>query len=504
MTANKGLKSGKKTGRLNLDDQFQNEFFATATDDITYFAEAICDDVVTSGIPDFHKEIYTLVTENNRVALAAPRGFAKSTIIAKIYPLWLAVTKKRKDICIISASETLAVEHLRWIKQSLEANVLVLATWGSLKSEKWSENHIIVQHTDGTRINIRAKGAGGQIRGFRPDCLILDDIETDESVISEDQRKKLKEWLFKACINCLLPNGQLLVIGTVIHPLAVLEDLLEMPNNWKKERYKAYVDGIQKEGHELWPEARPHDWLQKRKAEIGSWAFASEYMNNPVLDEDAPIKPKQIRYWKKVPDDISLVIAVDPAYSEDVRRDFKTASLIGCDHLANRFLADYIHTHAPVGEFQESILNLFLRFKGRITAIGVPKGGIESEFYRSFIQKANERKIYPPFVELKNSFKTASGSTIREKKSRIIAALQPLFEQGKYFIGKDHTEARDELLSIGNSRWDDIVDTMAYAEQILQPYYKDMTNKDYTIDKYGTKEFNVDKLAKRADYGVEV
>lgn len=265
--------------------------------DITHFAEIVCDDVVTTKIPEFHKDIYNLAVEKPRIALAAPRGFAKSTIIAKIYPLWLAITKKKKDICIISASETLAVDHMRYIKQAIEANPWIQSIWGNLKSDKWSENHIIILHPDGTRINIRAKGAGGQIRGFRPDCLILDDIETDESVTSEDQRKKLKDWLFKACINCLLPNGQLIIIGTIIHPLSVLEDLLEMPNEWTKHRYKAYLDGIQEEGHELWPEERPHDWLQKRKAEIGSWAFASEYLNNPILDETAPIKENNIRYW---------------------------------------------------------------------------------------------------------------------------------------------------------------------------------------------------------------
>ena len=49
--------------------------------------------------------------------------------------------------------------------------------------------------------------------------------------------------------------------------------------------------------------------------------------------------------------------------------------------------------------------------------------------------------------------------------------LQPLFEQGKYYIHKNHVEAREELLTIGSSRWDDLVDTLAYAEQILTPMF---------------------------------
>jgi hypothetical protein len=43
--------------------------------------------------------------------------------------------------------------------------------------------------------------------------------------------------------------------------------------------------------------------------------------------------------------------------------------------------------------------------------------------------------------------------------------------QGKYYIAPDHMEAREELLTIGSSKNDDIVDTLAYSEQILQPIY---------------------------------
>jgi phage terminase large subunit-like protein len=87
-------------------------------------------------------------------------------------------------------------------------------------------------------------------------------------------------------------------------------------------------------------------------------------------------------------------------------------------------------------------------------------------------------------VELKNSF-TQTGTTIsiRGKKARVIAALQPLFEQGKYFISPNHIEARDELLTIGTSRWDDLVDTMAYAEQVLQPVYFETTQEQFYQEK---------------------
>jgi len=432
---------------------------------------------LTSEIPDFHKEVYKLLPISQRIALASPRGHGKSTISSVFYPLWLALFQKRQDITIISASEGLAIEWLRKIKRELEVNQKILAFFGELKSDKWSEGQIILKND--RRVNIRARGAGGQIRGFRPDVLICDDLETNESVESEEQRKKLKDWIFKDCLNTLMPEGQFIIIGTIIHPLSVLSDLLAVDNGWVKKKYQAYIDGKQEAGNELWKELWSHDKLQQRKREIGSWAFASEYMNNPVSDETVPIKEDQIRYWKEFPQTYSSVLTVDPAYSDDEKADYKTCLHTAIDQQMNRYSASYIRTHSPIGEFQDAIINLWLQNKNTITAIGIPNSGVEKAFFDSFLKKCEERKLYPPVVELKNAFtQTGTSVSIRGKKARVTAALQPLFEQGKYFIHPDHIELREELLTIGSSRWDDLCDCAAYAEQILQPVFMDTGARD--------------------------
>jgi len=348
---------------------------------------------------------------------------------------------------------------------------------GDLRTDKWTENHIILK----TGSQIRARGAGGQIRGFRPDVIVCDDIETDESVESEEQRKKIKDWLFKACLNTLLPDGQFIIIGTIIHPLSVLADLLAMDNGWQKRKYQAYINGEQQDGKELWGELWNHGKLQERKAEIGSWAFSSEYLNNPVANETAPIKEGQIRYWTELPKQYSCVIAVDPAYSDDETADFKVAAVVAIDQAMNRYLITYVRTHEPLGDFQDSIINLFLNYRSILTGVGIPNSGVEKGFFDSFLKRCEERKLLSiPVVELKNTFtNTTTNISARNKKARVVAALQPLFEQGRYYIHGNHIEARDELLTIGSSRWDDVVDSMAYAEQILQPVFYDAQPENY-------------------------
>lgn len=472
------------------------QIYDVLSSDLSKFATVICFDIVTFVPASFHMELYEMMTKEDWVTVAAPRGHAKSTIVSKIYPLWAALFKKRKDICIVSDSESLAVEHLRYIKMSLESNPKILALWGATASDKWTENHIVVKHADGTRINIRAKGAGGQMRGFRPDCLILDDIENDVEVVSEEQREKLKNWLFKACINTLLPGGKLFVIGTILHPLCVLNELLETPNNgFVKRRYTAYKDGIEDDDHVLWKEMWSHEKLQERKAKIGSFAFYAEYMNNPRLNTIGTIRQDQIKYWQSLPTNLGITIAVDPAYSEDEKSDHKVAVVVGADTNGNRYLIEYIRTHSPLNEFMDSILNLYVKYKANVTGLGVPSAGTEASFLKSLMEKAEKRRIYPPIMELKNTFVNATGQKIVNKNRRIVAALQPLFERGQYYIGHGQSEVLNELLDLGSSRWDDLVDAMTYAEQIIQPIWSDV-NMEQGFSNYKFDESQV------YDYGM--
>ena len=448
-------------------DKDLERYHKKCLEDISFFAKEFLPHLLTHTPPKFHLEMYEALKGQERLVIAAPRGFAKSTISSVIYPIWLACYKVKSEIAIISASETLAVDLVRKIKREFETNQKLIKFFGDQTTEKWSESHIITKQI----VSIRARGAEGQIRGFRPDCLILDDIETDESVESEERRKKLKEWFYKACLNTMAVGGQLVIVGTIIHPLSLLQDILLNQKTWDRRKYQAYKDGIQEPENVLWKELWPHDRLQARKAEIGSFAFSSEYLNNPLFDETAPIKKEQIRYWSELPQQYSCAITVDPAYSDDATADYKVACLVAIDQNSNRYLIHYIRTHDSMGTYIDSVLNLWLSNRNTVTGLGLPNAGVEKSFYSAFLKRAEERQLYPPIIEVKNSFTSGNGRSKKDKHSRVTAYLQPLFEQGKYYISEGHQEAEEELLTYMSSKHDDVVDCMAYAEQVLQPQF---------------------------------
>ena len=100
----------------SLSVEEQEELYESYLKDVEVFAGDYFGHMMEHDTPDFHREIYQMLREESRVALAAPRGFAKSTLVCVIYPIWLSVMQIMKDILIISASETLAVEFLRKVR----------------------------------------------------------------------------------------------------------------------------------------------------------------------------------------------------------------------------------------------------------------------------------------------------------------------------------------------------------------------------------------------------
>ncbi len=164
-------------------------------------------------------------------------------------------------------------------------------------------------------------GAGQSLRGMktghqRPSLICVDDLENDENVRTPEQREKLKSWFTKALMNLPGSGGAtLLVIGTILHRSSLLSWLLsdEQAPYWTQRLYRAYNE----DGSPLWPSAWTAEKLERKRGEIGSRAFSSEYMNEPV-DEGSTL-------WKEAwlsanrrrnhPDLVRLAVAVDPSAS---------------------------------------------------------------------------------------------------------------------------------------------------------------------------------------------
>src|SRR3990167_6883757 len=110
-------------------------------------------------IPPFHEEMWRLCCDKHRfVAIAAPRSFAKSTVVTHAYTLACVLFRERSFVVLCSDTETQAVMFLQDIKKELEDNEELVNLFGlkrdslgKTKFVKESESDIIVPFTDGSK-----------------------------------------------------------------------------------------------------------------------------------------------------------------------------------------------------------------------------------------------------------------------------------------------------------------------------------------------------------------
>ncbi|HEX7002180.1 MAG TPA: hypothetical protein VF164_10860, partial [Trueperaceae bacterium] len=242
---------------------------------------------------EFHWELAGLADEHERLAVAAPRGHAKTTLLAFARPLFLAATRREPFVLIVSDTATQAEQRTSDIHAELLDNDQLVTAYPHLalperkdyadKRVKRTTREFIT--LGGVRFS--SAGAGQSLRGIkernvRPTCIVVDDLENDENVRTPEQRGKLWDWFTKALLNLPGPDGAAIhVVGTILHRDSLLSRLLseEQAGAWTQRRYAAIQDG-----RPLWPAAWPLERLEAQRALIGSRAFSTEFLNDPVDD----------------------------------------------------------------------------------------------------------------------------------------------------------------------------------------------------------------------------
>lgn len=401
--------------------------------------------------PEFHLEMIKIIEEmvlqkkNSRVLFCAPRGFAKSHLNSIFLPLWLACYSYRKDIFIVSATISLAKAHLRKIRLELENNIDLIRAFGEFKSDKWTEDYLVLNNG----VEIKAKGREFQIRGFRPDFIVCDDLEDEEVIYSKEQRDKLEHWFFRTLLPALKPHQDLIYVGTKLHQFSLISKL-EVKPEFVSRRYSALTNG-----KSIWEDLWSTEALKKIRKEIGTYAFESEYQNNPISLEDQPVK---IQYLEDVKIDGKVelsCLSLDPAISEKTTSDYRAIVIIG--RTPNGFIELYSDRGRwSISEQVDKIIRLYQEF--RPNAVILEEVAFQKIFRKVLLDKAREKRIYIRVVPAELGM--GEGKRPKDKLTRLLEVVH-LFEQRLVQI--NNPELKDELLAFPFGDYDDMVDALVYG-----------------------------------------
>ncbi len=471
----------------NYEEQYaQKRVYEKLYRNMALFGRHCFPTALHKDIPPFHADIYSALSDDKkrRVAIAAPRGTAKSTTTTLVYPLWRAAFKKSNEdlfIVIISESQAQSINFLARIKYHLDNSETFKKLFGDLGSStasRWTHTDIILANN----ARIVAVGTGQRVRGFlqgdtRPNLIIVDDFESELNANTPEARAKNKKWMTEAVIPSLSDDGKITMIGTVISEDCFLYWIKES-TAWNVLWYSIIND----DNESLWEQRFPLERIQQIKDEFQSIGnlngFYQEYMNIAQSPDDAPFKPEWVKMHhysydrregqnvlvretgdkeKIIP--VEVYCGVDPASSLSLRADFFVISVIGIDHKANRYIIDILRKRMSPAEQPQAIIDMYKKYRPR--RVRVETTGYQEALRVGTRELMNEEGLYIPGLE--------AGVKPRTKKSERLLSLVPMFAKGQFYFRPEDMEAQQEFLSYPRGRHDDVMDSIWTALEGAKP-----------------------------------
>ncbi len=242
-------------------------------------------------------------------------------------------------------------------------------------------------------VRLKARGRGQRVRGlkhkqWRPDLIILDDLENDQNVRNPELVRKVLKWVLNAVYPAIEADGNLFWVGTILAPNSALAIAIHSPEepwrHWHRRLYKALYEAPGLDGRpelvSLWPGRHPVEKLLEQKRLMGSLAFNQEKQNSPVNEEGAFREEWFLYYERRNLDLKGLICATfaDPSTKSGETNDFKAIITVGLDRqnmifyclhawirrasLAEMFAAAYQQADAYRGQvgIEDNMLNDFL------------------------------------------------------------------------------------------------------------------------------------------------
>lgn len=296
--------------------------------DSVFYSKFFFPRTVRQEVPEFHKVMWgALEAPGQRyVGVKIFRDGAK-TSLTRLYTSKRIAYGISHTIMMVSKAEAHAVRSVRWLKRQVQYNTLWAEAFQLRQGGKWSEGEIEIIHgVEEYPIYVVAVGMTGQIRGinlddFRPDLIVGDDVDDEESAGTPEQRKKSSSLFFGALSQSLAApteasDPRLILLATPQHK----EDIIctcEKDPRWNVITFSCFT----KEGQSAWPAKFPLAFLQSEKESFIARNQLDVWMREKectlISNELASFRPEWLQWITELPAGIRWMVAMDPASSDD-------------------------------------------------------------------------------------------------------------------------------------------------------------------------------------------
>ena len=346
---------------------------------------------------------------------------------------------------------------------------------------------------------------GKQLRGkrngsFRPDLVICDDLESAKNTNTPELREKNLYWFNSVVIPIGDPARTAFVyMGTIVHGRGLLPSILERAD-FESKVYAAIVSPPEREdfwsefeeiyrnpeneerlddavafyyknqaemdkGVEvLWPQRFSYKKLMMEKVNIGSRAFGSEFMNNPIDEETQIFRPATFTYfdYSDLHDDLGRPLpfdyftAWDIAFGKNSRSDYNAIVTVARHRKTGvLYVVDAWAKKCPAHEALNVAVEKIKEYQQKIFGIETVQAQID--LFRQLQERLPRERIYG--TKLKPILS-------RTKKEERIESLEPLIENGVLRFMRHQRLLLEMLEQYPSHDHDDLPDSLQMAVEL--------------------------------------
>jgi hypothetical protein len=451
-----GLKEAVTLGAV--DDDFFGSYFFPKT-----FRQAH---------PSFSQQVQRAFDDptSRYVAMKMFRGSSKTTRVRCRVAKHISYGLSR-TIFLVSNAQKHSIYSLRWLRKQIEYNERWALAFGLRKGSTWTEEIIEVVHTvTGWTVAVLALGITGQIRGiniddYRPDFIILDDPDNEETTGTKEQREKTQSLVFGSLKQSLAPPTE-----APLAKMAVLQTPLDREDTIALcEKDPAFrtveVSCFDNAGRSVWEDRFPTSFLINEKDmhirmnKLSLWMREMEC--RVVSPELASFQEAWLREYDELPPEYDVVIAIDPAQADNKDADDQVVMAVAFGRgtaKGNVYLLEY---SANKGEMPDAagayVLQLKMRYRNRVRKLAVEAVAYQKilAWYLEKLMAAHRQWI--PVDEIVDR---------RRKADRIVQEIVGIAANGRLFVKRSvHTKFVQQFVEYSPlaRMKDDVLETLAIA-----------------------------------------
>lgn len=274
--------------------------------------------------------------DNKKLIINIPPRSMKSTLISIAYPAWLLARNPSQTIICASYADSLAKKH------SIECRQIIQSDW-----YRACFPHVVLSDTSNTvkvytttRQGFRhATSTGGTLTGLGADIIICDDILNAVDAQSETYRQSSNTW-FEQSLQTRLNNkldGRIIVVGQRLHADDITGFLinkggwqvLKLPAEFNEGNSFTWQNPLSQDieckainaGDALNPR-EPKHLLVRLQKDLGSYAYASQYLQEPVPIGGGIVKKEWFRRYIHLPQGMQIYQSWDTAIKTGELNDY--------------------------------------------------------------------------------------------------------------------------------------------------------------------------------------